>query len=148
MCFRNWHEEFSKFSPEHVQKSRNCDFYWIFLTKVENVWAWNLQGSYVSWQWWMMENLKRNWLVSSKLIWGIWQMLIRALENLKDLHFKRLLLTKVYNIWVKKVHTSYVWWLWVYWLVLSKMTRRIWQIFVHRLKNSDFILESKKSELN
>ena len=33
-------------------------------------------------------------------------------------------------------------------IVLSKMTWRIWQIFVHRLKNSDFILESKMAELN
>ena len=33
-------------------------------------------------------------------------------------------------------------------LVLSKMTWRIWKIFVHRLKNSNFILESKKAELN
>ena len=28
------------------------------------------------------------------------------------------------------------------------MTSKIWQIFVHRLKNSDFILESKMAELN
>ena len=28
------------------------------------------------------------------------------------------------------------------------MTQRIWQIFVHRLKNSDFMLESKMMELN
>ena len=32
--------------------------------------------------------------------------------------------------------------------VLSKMTRRICQIFVHRLKNINFILESKIAELN
>ena len=32
--------------------------------------------------------------------------------------------------------------------VLSKMTRRIWQIFVHRLKNINFIFESKIAELN
>ena len=28
------------------------------------------------------------------------------------------------------------------------MARRIWQIFVHRLKNSDLILESKMGKLN
>ena len=33
-------------------------------------------------------------------------------------------------------------------LVLFKMTWRIWQIFVYRMKNSDFILESKMVELN
>ena len=37
----------------------------------------------VSWQWRMMQNLKRTWLVSSKLAWGIWRILTRALENLK-----------------------------------------------------------------
>ena len=54
-----------------------------------------------------------------------------------------------------KVQKSYVWWHWILmqnfkenWLVLSKMTWRIWQIFVHGLKNSDFILESKMAELN
>ena len=34
------------------------------------------------------------------------------------------------------------------WLVLSKMTWRVWHILVHRLKNSDFILESNMAELN
>ena len=55
---------------------------------------------------------------------------------------------------LKKVQRSYFWWHWRVmqnlkenWLMLSKMTR-IWQIFVHRLKNSSFILESKKAELN
>ena len=55
---------------------------------------------------------------------------------------------------LKEVQTSYVWWHWRLvqnlkenWLVLSKMTWRILQIFVHRLKNSYFILESKMREL-
>ena len=38
-CFQKWHEEFSKFSPEHVWKSKNWDFDGILLSKVENVWA-------------------------------------------------------------------------------------------------------------
>ena len=33
------------------------------------------------------------------------------------------------------------------WLLLSKLTRKIWEIFVHGLKNSDFILESKMVEV-
>ena len=56
-----------------------------------------------------------------------------------------MLLTKVYNVWAKE---SLMQNLKENWLVLSKMTWRIWQIFVHRLKNSDFILESKMAELN
>ena len=102
LYFLKWHEEFGKFSPEHVRKSKNWVFSWVLLSKVENVWAWNLQESYVSWEWRMMQNLKRNWLASSKLTWEIWRILTWALENLKNLHFNGLLLTKVYNVWAKK----------------------------------------------
>ena len=49
-----------------------------------------------------MKNLKRNWVVVSKLTWGIWRILTRALENLKNLHFNGLLLNKVHNVWAKK----------------------------------------------
>ena len=56
---------------------------------------------------------------------------------------------------LKKVQRSYVRRLWRLlrnlkedWLVLSKMTWRIWQTFVHRLKTSDFILERKMVKLN
>ena len=37
---------------------------------------------------------------------GCWQILTGALKNLKNLHFNGLLLTKVYNIWAKKVNRS------------------------------------------
>ena len=56
---------------------------------------------------------------------------------------------------LKKVERSYVCLHWRLmqnlnenWFVFSKMTWRIRQIFVHRLKNRDFILESKMAELN
>ena len=45
-----WHEEFGTFSPEHVRKSKNWVFSRVLLSKVENTWAWNLQGSYMSWK--------------------------------------------------------------------------------------------------
>ena len=32
-----------------------------------------------------------------ELIWGIWQILTRVLESLKNLHFNGLLLDKIYN---------------------------------------------------
>ena len=57
----------------------------------------------MSWQWRMMQNLKRNWLVISKLTWGIWSILTWALESLKHFHFNVFLLSKVYIIWAKKV---------------------------------------------
>ena len=52
LCFQKWHEEFSKFSPEHIRKSKNWDFDWILLSKVENLWAQNLEGSFVSYEYW------------------------------------------------------------------------------------------------
>ena len=66
-----------------------------------------------------------------------WRILTWALECLKNLHFNGLLLTKVYNVWAKKVQKSYVWWHWRLmqnlienWLMLSKMTCGIWQILI------------------
>ena len=41
----------------------------ILLPKVENSRPQNLQRSYVSWQWRMIQKLKRNWLVVLKLTW-------------------------------------------------------------------------------
>ena len=132
-------------------KSPNWDFDGILLSKVENLWAENSQGSYLSWQWRMIQSWWRN----SKLTWGIWQILISALENLKDLHFNGLFLIEHIMFELTKVQRSYIWWHWILmqnlkenWFVLSKMTWRICQIFVHRLKNSNFILESKLTELN
>ena len=84
------------------------------------------------------EELRKTWRgidlpVKNWLIWGIWQTLTQAFEELKNLHFNGLLLTK--NVWAKKSTEEL-------------MTWRIWNIFGHRLKNSDFILESKIGELN
>ena len=57
----------------------------------------NLLRICVSWPWTMMQHLKRNWLVVSKLALGIWWILTRALESLKHLHFNGFLLTIVCN---------------------------------------------------
>ena len=69
LCFQKWHEEFGKYSSEHIRKFELWDFYWVPLSKVENIWVWNLQGRYVSWQWRMIQDLNRNLFVSSKLTW-------------------------------------------------------------------------------
>ena len=87
-----------------------------------------------------MQKLKRNWHVVSKLMWELWWILTQALENLKHLHFNRHPLTKVYNVWAKKVERSYVWLHWILmqnlkenWLLLSKMTWGIWEVFTRAL---------------
>ena len=50
----------------------------------------------------MMQNLKRNWLIVSKLTWEIWLILTEALESPKNMHFNGVLLKKVYNVWTKE----------------------------------------------
>ena len=110
----------------------------------------------MSWQWRMMQNLKRNRLVVSKLKWQIWQILTRAFENLKNFHFNGLLLSKVYNVLTKKVQRSYVWYHWrsfmqnlkENWLVLSKMKWGIWQIFTGWKIAISYILQNKMVKLN
>ena len=64
-------------------------------------WDFDLQRSYASWHWKMMQNLKRNWFVISKLTWEIWLILTRALESLKYFHFNGLFLNKIYIVWAK-----------------------------------------------
>ena len=58
----------------------------------------------------MMQTLKRNWLVFSKLTWDIWRIVTQAPKRLKSLHFNGLLLNKVYNVWAKKVPKSHFSW--------------------------------------
>ena len=66
----------------------------------------------MSWQWKMMQNFKRNWLVISKLTQGTSQILTQALKSLKDLCFNWLLVTKVYIAWATQLQKSYLLWHW------------------------------------
>ena len=72
-------------------------------------------------------------------------MLTQALENHKGLYFNRLLLTKACKAQAKKSIEELC-------LVALKIDAKtdlcFLKIFVYRLKNSDFILESKMAELN
>ena len=56
----------------------------------------------MSGQWKMMQNLKSNWLVISKMTWRIRQILTPALENLKNLLFNRFLWLKHMMFEIKK----------------------------------------------
>ena len=60
-AFKNDMRKLAKFH-QSTRKSQNWVFDGILLSKVENEWAKNVKSSYVSWQWRMMQNLKRNWL--------------------------------------------------------------------------------------
>ena len=85
----------------------------------------------------------RNWLLSSNLTWGIWQILTWALGSPKNLHFNSLLLSKAYIAWAKKVQRSYLSWNWRgiqnlerNRLVVLKLTYGIWQLWPEHPKVS------------
>ena len=79
----------------------------LLLMKVYKISAKKVQRSCVSWHWRLMQNLKKNWFVVSKLI-RIWWILIQALKSLKNVHFNLFLRWKVCNVWSKKVQRSYL----------------------------------------
>ena len=110
LWFGKWREEFDKFLPDHSTVSK-LGLWWGPFIQSRKCMSLKFT-SYVSWQWRMMQNLKRNWLVSSKWTWGIQGNLTWALKNLKNFHFNGLLLTKVCNVWAWNVQRSYVWWHW------------------------------------
>ena len=78
-----------------LKSLQNFCFNGLLFSNVYVVWAREVQESYLSWYW---RNLDRNWLVVSKLTWGIWQILTRALNSFKNLQVNGLFLTKVYNV--------------------------------------------------
>ena len=154
MYFLKSHEEFRKFSTEHVRKSKNWVFSWILLSKVENVWTWNLQGSYVSWEWRMTQNLKKNWLVNSKLTWVIGWILSRALKNFENLHFNELF-WPYYIMFELKKYRGVIFDCTEGWCKIQRKTDLYFlkwhEEFCKLLFTSwkiDFILESKMAELN
>ena len=53
-------------------------------------------------------------------------------QNLKNLHFTRLPLTKIY-VWAKKVRRSYVWWNWR--LLQNLKESWIWEILTRALES-------------
>ena len=116
-----------------LQSLKNVHFDVLFLSRVYIVWAKKVQRSYLSRHWRVIQTLERNRHVVSKLTWGIWWILTRALENLKNFHFNGLFLSRVYIVWAKKVQMSYLSWHWRVIqnlernrLVVSKLTREIW----------------------
>ena len=80
----------------------------------------------MSWQWRMIQKLKRKWLVVLKLTWGTSQILTQALESLKNLCFNWLLVTKVYIVRATKVHSSYLSWHWRVMQILKVSTLGLW----------------------
>ena len=82
-CLENDMSNLANFH-QSTRKCQNWNFDKILLSKVKNVWASNLQWSYVSWRWRMIQKLKRNWLVVLKLTWTS-QILTQTLEKSKKI---------------------------------------------------------------
>ena len=136
-----------------LKSVQNFHFNGLLLSKVYKFWAKKVQRSYPSWRWSVMRNLERNWLVVSKLTWGIWRILTQVFESLKHLHFNGPFLTRVYNIWAKKSTKE---WCLIALKIDAKFERKLTCAFkndirnlasFHGLKYGDFILENKMVEL-
>ena len=101
----------------------------LLLLKVYKISAKKVQRSCVSWHWRLMQNLKKNWFVVSKLT-RIWWIFIQALKSLKKLLFDRFFAWKVMQNLKKN------------WPVDWKITWGIWQIYTRALeigtRNWDF----------
>ena len=95
------------FRHSSFRLSPNVYFDKLLLLKVYKISAKKVQRSYASWPWRVMQNLKKNRLLISKMT-RISVILIRALKSLTNLHFDWSLLYKVFNIWLKKVQKSYI----------------------------------------
>ena len=89
----------------------------------------------------MMEYLKRNWLVVSKLTWVVWRILTRAL----NVHFYGLLLNKAYNVWTKSLQRSYVSWHWRVTQNLQKNWLVVWKNDMRNLANFSSFMTTKCS---
>ena len=65
------------------RKSENLHFNQILLSKAYKDLDEKAQKSYVSWHWRVTQSLKKNWLLIPKMTWGIWWILMRAVESVK-----------------------------------------------------------------
>ena len=108
---QNWHEKFDKFLPEHLKVSKICALMGSFWTKYIMFELKKYRGViyHGNKEWckiWRRLDLSfQNWHRSlTNIDPSTWMCQISALNAV--------LLTKVYNVWVKKVQKSYIWWQW------------------------------------
>ena len=89
-----------------TRNSQDFHFDWFLMCKLCAVWPKKVQRSYLSWQWRVMQNLKKNWLVVWKITWRIWQIFTRALEKSQNWDFDGVLLSKAQNVGAWKLQRS------------------------------------------
>ena len=145
LWFGIWHEGFDKFLPKH-SKLPKLGLLWNTFIQSRKCMNLKFTQELCVRQWRMMQNLKRNWHVVSKLTWGIWRI------STWQFDLNGLLLSKVYNVWGRKV--------WKYCLMVLKIYAKFeekltcaFQNDVRNLENFHtlkrrLILEIKMAEIN
>ena len=83
LSFQNWHEEFDKSWPEHLKISKISTLMGSFWAKYILFELKKVQRSYFSWPWKVTHNLKKNWLVVSKMTCGVWYIFSRELKSVR-----------------------------------------------------------------
>ena len=95
----------------------------------------------MSWQWRMIQKLKKNWLVLLKLTWKVSQIWPRALESVNNLCFNWLLVAKVCNFWATKAQRSYLSW---HWRVMQNLMKNWLVVWKWHEKSGSFLPEHLK----
>ena len=65
------------------RKSENLHFYGLLLSIAYKISAKKVQKCYLSWQWWVIQTLKKNELFVWKMTRGIWLILTAPVDRLK-----------------------------------------------------------------
>ena len=99
LWFEKWHEEYGKIFPEHSK----LGFWWDPLSQT---WKSMSLKPTEELSIMTMKNYAKFEEELAYLTSGIWRILTRALESLKNFHFNGFLLSKVYIAWIKKVQRS------------------------------------------
>ena len=88
-----------EFLPKHSKISKICTLMGCLWPKYVMLELRKEQRSYVWWHWIMMQSLKENWFVLSKMTWGIWEIFTRALESLEIDTLMGFFYPKLENVW-------------------------------------------------
>ena len=88
----------ANFDPS-TRKSKKLLFNWLLWPKYIMFELKKVQRSYVWWHWILMQNLKENWLLLSKMTWGIWEIFTRDLKVSKFGLWWDSFKSKVENVW-------------------------------------------------
>ena len=93
------------------RKSENLHFDQILLSKTYKDLYEKIQKSYVSWHWRVVQSLQKNWLLVSNMTWGFWWIFNQPLKSPK-IPLRWVILSKVYEVWTKKIQRNYLSWHW------------------------------------